>query len=187
MWGANPGNPETLMLNTDMALAFDIGDDTNVNTMNCRTGGGGQRGNRCPNTATNAANVRDFADNPQVWLSEFANAWIKLQELGYESGTLSYPEGPVVNVEFPVVNAAPNNRRDGERGGVTTIVASGAIVAAVVLVVMAIVCCFRRRKNQKTSTTAKVVLSTPSSVDSVEPGSVVVLASPVPVPGSSAA
>ena len=195
----DPGNPETLMLNTDMALAFDIGDDTTVNVESCRTGGGGgQRGTRCTNTATNAANVRDFADNPTVWLSEFANAWIKLQELGYESGTLSLAEGPAVNVEFPVVDAAPNNRGPGARGGVGTVVASVAIVAGVVLAVLAVVvlvcCCWRKKRARAEKTRpakAKEVVvfapSAPKSVpESVAPSSIVVVASPVSGPGSLA-
>ena len=66
-------NADTIMLNTDMALAFDIGDDATVNLNNCRAGrgGGGQRGNNCPNTAENAETVATFANNQQTWFNEF--------------------------------------------------------------------------------------------------------------------
>ena len=188
----DPGNPETLMLNTDMALAFDIGNDATVNVENCRTGGGGgQRGTRCANTATNAASVRDFADNPQVWLSEFASAWIKMQELGYESGALSLPKGPVINVEFPVVNAAPNNRGPGALGGVGAVAVSVAIVAGIVLAVMVLVCCCWRKKRATAYTlpakAKEVVVCAPSAPESVAPSSIVVVASPVSVPAGSLA
>ena len=96
----DPENSQTLMLNTDMALAFEVGNDLTINTLNCRTGRGGQRANRCSNTAINARNVQDFADDEGMWLSEFSRAWIKLQELGYDLDELSFPEGPSVEVDY---------------------------------------------------------------------------------------
>jgi hypothetical protein len=77
MW-RDPGTG-LLMLNTDMALAFEIGNDENVNTNRCRTGGGGGGGgdggdNRCGTNVETRQYVQLFARNQPEWFAAFVPA-----------------------------------------------------------------------------------------------------------------
>ncbi len=124
----------TIMLNTDMALAFDIGDSDTVNNNNCNTGGGGgrrggPRGNNCPRTAPTANLVQTFAGDRQAWYDAFAPAWQKMGELGYTEGVLQLPDGdaepgapgapesPVEPSEPPTPGTQPPAGPGGGRGG----------------------------------------------------------------------
>merc|ERR1719502_2051911 len=90
--------PSSLMLNTDMALAFEIGSDDDVNSRQCQTrpvaeqgrggGRGGGRGcgtgrgqNCC--TSSNYGNVESFANDESTFLTEFVAVWTKTTELGH--------------------------------------------------------------------------------------------------------
>jgi hypothetical protein len=79
------------LLNTDMCLAWDIGNaDDEVNTLTCTTRPGGTAVQRNDGTcvhgpqtkyATMAAAVASFAGNQALFLTQFAAAWQKLLEL----------------------------------------------------------------------------------------------------------
>jgi len=174
-------NADTIMLNTDMALAFDIGDDATVNLNNCRTGrgGGGQRGNNCPNTAENAETVATFANNQQTWFNEFAKAWVKLQELGYPEGTLSFPEGEPVVVNIPNNGAVgggplPRNPNPINNNVMLRVFLSIAACIIVILLLVLWICCCRRNKPAATkelglhSKTPTLVPSAPLGIRAVE-------------------
>jgi len=174
-------NADTIMLNTDMALAFDIGDDATVNLNNCRTGrgGGGQRGNNCPNTAENAETVATFANNQQTWFNEFAKAWVKLQELGYPEGTLSFPEGEPVVVNIPNNGAVgggplPRNPNPINNNVMLRVFLSIAACIIVILLLVLWICCCRRNKPAATkelglhNKTPTLVPSAPLGIRAVE-------------------
>merc|ERR1711898_74050 len=105
MW-RDPGTG-LLMLNTDMALAFEIGNDENVNTNRCRTGGGGGGGggNRCGTNVETRQYVQLFARNQPEWFAAFVPAWIKMQELGYD------------NLEQEIIVDGLNLQNTIQRGG----------------------------------------------------------------------
>ena len=174
-------NADTIMLNTDMALAFDIGDDATVNLNNCRTGrgGGGQRGNNCPNTAENAETVATFANNQQTWFNEFAKAWVKLQELGYPEGTLFFPEGEPVVVNIPNNGAVgggqpPRNPNPINNNVMLRVFLSIAACIIVILLLVLWICCCRRNKPAATkelglhNKTPTLVPSVPLGIRAVE-------------------
>ena len=174
-------NADTIMLNTDMALAFDIGDDATVNLNNCRTGrgGGGQRGNNCPNTAENAETVATFANNQQTWFNEFAKAWVKLQELGYPEGTLSFTEGEPVVVNIPNNGAVgggqpPRNPNPINNNVMLRVFLSIAACIIVILLLVLWICCCRRNKPAATkelglhNKTPTLVPSAPLGIRAVE-------------------
>lgn len=108
MW-RDPGTG-LLMLNTDMALAFEIGNDENVNTNRCRTGGGGGGGgdggdNRCGTNVETRQYVQLFARNQPEWFAAFVPAWMKMQELGYD------------NLEQEIIVDGQNLQNTIQRGG----------------------------------------------------------------------
>ena len=70
-----------MMLNTDMVLAFDLGDTPSQgNPNNC--GGNAV----CTPTPVLRAIVDIFVDSNEDWLDAFFPAWQKMQELGYQAG-----------------------------------------------------------------------------------------------------
>jgi len=81
-------NTQTLMLNTDMSLAFEIGDpDPNNGANTCRVGGG----NSCARqTAGSNALVDSYIADQSKWFADFSVAWQKLTELKWE-GKLAAP------------------------------------------------------------------------------------------------
>lgn len=163
----DPNQDGTIMLNTDMALAFDIGDNDNVNSNNCRTrgrnngdGGGGTRRNDCP-SGNNADLVQQFADNQQLWYKDFSKAWIKLIELGYgfnKNETLALPVGNEINIIIPTTNnvagTPPSQRNNNDDDFIfsgTTIRVTLSILCAVffiMLITLTVYCC-RRNSTKK--------------------------------------
>ena len=189
----DPGNPQTLMLNTDMSLAFDIGDDEDVNNNRCRTGGGGgQRGNQCPRTGDSLRDVTTFAEDREVWYTAFSAAWQKLQQLGYNAETdLFLPTGEAILIAGAVAQGGGGGGGGGRGGGgdggggglvvtnVSMVVLSVSVVVLLLILVSLLVCCCRRRSRSNANASNEfvtVVVKQPSSA--LPQGDVVVLATP---------
>jgi len=78
----------TLMLNTDIALAFDIGDlDVNTGANTCNVGGG--RGCAAQSVGSRAL-IDGYIANQAAWFADFAVAWQKMTELKW-AGKLATP------------------------------------------------------------------------------------------------
>jgi hypothetical protein len=202
----DPGNPETLMLNTDMSLAFDIGDDATVNSNNCRTGGGGgggggQRGNNCPRTGDSINDVETFAANREAWYFAFSKAWQKLQQLGYNPETdLSLPTGDAILIVNSVAQGGNDGGGAGGTGGaggaggrinVVSIVLSVSVVLVFVFLASLLVCCLYRRRSAALHSTSerfvtvvvqqpKIVTSTPIPMKTTESDDVQVVVIAMP-------
>lgn len=85
----------TLMLNTDMALAFDIGDrDVNTGTNTCNMGGESQAyggtGGCAAQPVGSRALIGGYIASQAAWFADFAVAWQKMTELKW-AGKLALP------------------------------------------------------------------------------------------------
>jgi len=80
---------QTLMLNTDISLAFEIGDpDPNNGANTCNIGGGRNACGR--QAATSSALIDGYIADQSKWFADFTVAWQKLTELKWE-GKLAAP------------------------------------------------------------------------------------------------
>lgn len=104
-------NQGTMMLNTDMALAFEIGSDATVNTETCQVGGGAKTlgqcdagpGNRCDCDAADvptAPFVFEYIASQEAWLADFGPAMQKMTEFGWDEGTLYCVEGSCLHAFY---------------------------------------------------------------------------------------
>eukprot|EP00242_Pyramimonas_sp_CCMP2087_P003090 CAMPEP_0198229052 /NCGR_PEP_ID=MMETSP1445-20131203/113915_1 /TAXON_ID=36898 /ORGANISM="Pyramimonas sp., Strain CCMP2087" /LENGTH=651 /DNA_ID=CAMNT_0043909491 /DNA_START=143 /DNA_END=2098 /DNA_ORIENTATION=+ len=89
-----------MMLTTDMVLAFDLGDTPNVGNPG-RCGG-----NNDPCTASSTRSYVDvFRQSNDAWYDAFFPAWQKLQELGYEEGTLKALDACSIGTSSPTTTS----------------------------------------------------------------------------------
>ena len=139
---ARPGEAaDTMMLDTDMALAVDTS-TCSANNGRVRFGGGGGGGgkggrggfNSNPSNAGGCAfnalpfeEVRRYAEQPSAWRAEFTAAVQKMSEMSYSSWETSLSNGgPIVSTTLCTVTATST----GCGGGDAVVVGSSSPVAA---------------------------------------------------------